>query len=96
MVDSALVTLIERVRLLQAQAQRAAVAQASYHLTRRNWLIGRHLAEGELPGADYAADSSHLVAELVHSLPAAAGLSAPQLTQCRDFYAPIPSFFRPG
>jgi predicted nuclease of restriction endonuclease-like (RecB) superfamily len=96
MIDAALATLIERVKLLQAQAQRAAVAQTSYQLTRRNWLIGRHLAEGEQPSADYAVANSHLVAELAHFLPAAAGLSAPQLAQCRYFYRTYPELFPTG
>jgi hypothetical protein len=81
---------------LSKSCARAAIAQASYHLTRRNWLIGRHPAEGAQPGADYAAASSHLVAELARSLSAAAGLSAPQLTQYRDFYRTYPELFPTG
>lgn len=96
MVDFALATLIERLSLLHTRAQRAAVEQASHQLTLRNWLIGRHLAEGEQPGADHAASSSHLVTELAHHLQAAPGLSAPQLARCRDFYRTYPRLFPTG
>ena len=96
MVDLALATLIERLSLLHTRAQQAAVAQANYQLTRRNWLIGRHLAESEQPGATHAASNSHLVAELAHHLRAVPDLSAPRLARCRDFYRAYPSLFSTG
>ena len=96
MVDAALATLIERLSLLHTQAQQAAVAQASYQLTRRNWLIGRHLTEGEQSSADHAVADSLLVAELAHHLRAVPGLSAPQLARCQDFYRAYPRLFPTG
>jgi predicted nuclease of restriction endonuclease-like (RecB) superfamily len=96
MVAPDLVALVKRLSSLHTQAQRAAVQQADYQLTLRNWLIGRQLAESEQPGAASATASPHPVAEPASSLRAEPGLSGPQLARCLAFYRTYPALFPAG
>lgn len=96
MVTPDFAALVERLSSLHMQAQRAAVQQADYQLTLRNWLIGRQLAESEQPDAASATTRPHPVAEPASSLRAEPGLSGPQLAHCLAFYRTYPELFPVG
>ncbi|WP_247236191.1 YhcG family protein [Telluribacter sp. SYSU D00476] len=77
-----LVATIEQVHShLQAKAANA-VNQA---LTIRNWLIGYYIVEFEQYGEDRASYGAELVSKLAKSI-AIKGLTAPELSRCRQFY----------
>ncbi|RZL01884.1 MAG: DUF1016 family protein [Hymenobacter sp.] len=96
MVIPDLAALVECLSSLHTQAQRAAVQQATYQLTLRNWLIGRYLAESEQPDADSATAYPQPAPELARHLGAEPGLSAPQLASCLEFYRTYPGIFSAG
>ncbi|MGI4733656.1 MAG: PDDEXK nuclease domain-containing protein [Janthinobacterium lividum] len=96
MVAPDFAALVKRLSSLHTQAQRAAVQQADYQLTLRNWLIGRQLAESEQPDAASATTSPHPVPEPASSLRAEPGLSGPQLAHCLAFYRTYPALFPAG
>lgn len=95
MVAPDFAALVKRLSSLHAQAQRAAVQQADYQLTLRNWLIGRQLAESEQPDAA-SAIASPQVPEPASSLHAEPSLSGPQLARCLAFYRTYPALFSTG
>ena len=84
-----LVTTIARTHaLFAAQASKAI----NVSLTLRNWLIGHHIAEYELQGADRADYGGRLLARLALQL-GEAGLrriDARELRRFRQFYAAYP------
>lgn len=96
MVAPDLVALVKRLSSLHTQAQRAAVQQADYQLTLRNWLIGRQLAQSEQPDAASATTSPHPVSEPASSLRTEPDLSGPQLARCLAFYRTYPALFPAG
>lgn len=76
-----LITLIEQThQRLQSQAANA-VNQA---LTIRNWLIGYYIVEFEQNGEDRAQYGSRLLINLAKKL-SIKGLTAPELSRCRQF-----------
>ena len=84
-----LVTAIARTHaLFAAQASKAI----NISLTLRNWLIGHHIAEYELQGADRADYGERLMEQLAHQL-GSAGLrriDARELRRFRQFYSTYP------
>ena len=84
-----LVTAIARTHaLFAAQASKAI----NISLTLRNWLIGHHIAEYELQGADRADYGERLMEQLAQHL-GAAGLrriDARELRRFRQFYSTYP------
>ncbi len=81
-----LITTIEQVHEhLQASAANA-VNQA---LTIRNWLIGYYIVEFEQEGKDRAGYGAHLLATIAARI-AIKGLTAPELSRCRQFYLIYP------
>lgn len=81
-----LIGAIESVHLhLQASAANA-VNQA---LTIRNWLIGHHIVEFEQDGRDRAGYGENLLGLIADKI-AIKGLTAPELSRCRQFYLTYP------
>jgi hypothetical protein len=68
-----------------------AVKAVNTHLTARNWLIGFYIVEFEQNGSDRADYGSKLLQQLAKQV-AIKGLSAPELSRCRQFYQRILKF----
>jgi predicted nuclease of restriction endonuclease-like (RecB) superfamily len=80
---------IEQIhRHLQANAA-SAVNQA---LTIRNFLVGYYIVKFEQNGEDRAAYGSNLLGKLAKNI-AIKGLTAPELSRCRQFYQCYPQIF---
>jgi predicted nuclease of restriction endonuclease-like (RecB) superfamily len=71
--------------------QKRAYSSINQTLTVRNWLVGLYIIEYEQKGEDRAAYGSGLIAALAKSL-SIKGLTAPELSRCRQFYATYPYF----
>jgi len=68
---------------------RRAVKAVNINLTLRNWLFGYHIVEFDQNGEDRARYSSKLLESLATEL-AIKGLTAPELSRCRQFYKTYP------
>ena len=68
---------------------RRAVKAVNVNLTLRNWLFGYHIVEFDQNGEDRARYSSKLLESLATEL-AIKGLTAPELSRCRQFYKTYP------
>ena len=68
---------------------RRAVKAVNINLTLRNWLFGYHIVEFDQNGEDRARYSSKLLESLATEL-AIKGLTAPELSRCRQFYNTYP------
>lgn len=66
-----------------------AIKAVNTHLTVRNWLIGYYIIEFEQNGADRADYGSKLLQKLAKDI-AIKGLTAPELSRCRQFYQCYP------
>jgi len=66
-----------------------AVKAVNINLTLRNWLFGYHIVEFDQNGEDRARYSSKLLESLATEL-AIKGLTAPELSRCRQFYKTYP------
>lgn len=69
--------------------QQNAVKAVNIHLTLRNWLIGFYIVEFEQNGSDRAQYRSKLLENVARSINIK-GLSAPELSRCRQFYHTYP------
>ncbi len=65
--------------------QQNAVKAVNMHLTIRNWLIGFYIVEFEQKGEDRAKYGAKLLPELAKKIKIK-GLTAPELSRCRQFY----------
>lgn len=83
--DSLIQSISEVHQYLQGYANRS-VNQA---LTIRNWVIGMYIVEFEQNGADRASYGDHLLTNLSNQLKIK-GLTAPELSRCRQFYHRYP------
>lgn len=72
--------------------QQSAVKAINIHLTIRNWLIGFYIVEFEQHGEDRAKYGSKLLPELAKKIKIK-GLTAPELSRCRQFYHVYPQIF---
>jgi len=68
---------------------RRAVKAVNINLTLRNWIFGYHIVEFDQNGDDRARYSSKLLESLANEL-AIKGLTAPELSRCRQFYKTYP------
>jgi hypothetical protein len=66
-----------------------AIKAVNTNLTIRNWLIGMYIIEFEQNGADRANYGSKLLQKLAKDI-AIKGLTAPELSRCRQFYQTYP------
>ena len=70
-----------------------AVRSVNLHLTIRNWLVGFYIIEFEQNGEDRAIYGSKVLQQLAKDI-AIKGLSAPELSRCRQFYQCYPQILR--
>lgn len=69
-----------------------AVKAVNMNLTLRNWLFGYYIVEFEQNGDDYAQYGKNLLQNLAKKVNIK-GLSAPELSRCRQFYQIYPEIF---
>jgi predicted nuclease of restriction endonuclease-like (RecB) superfamily len=66
-----------------------AIKAVNTHLIVRNWIIGMYIVEFEQNGSDRASYGTQLLQKLAKDI-AIKGLSAPELSRCRQFYQTYP------
>lgn len=69
--------------------QQNAIKAVNRYITLRNWLIGFYIVEFEQNGSDRAEYGSKLLENLAKKI-TIKGLSAPELSRCRQFYQTYP------
>src|SRR5690606_30123953 len=69
--------------------QQNAVKAVNIHITLRNWLTGFYIVEFEQNGSDRAEYGVKLLDNLAKNI-GVKGLSAPELSRCRQFYHTYP------
>ncbi len=77
--------LINAISLVHSSLQNNAVKAVNRHLTFRNWLIGYYIVEFEQQGEDRAAYGIKLRETIAEKIKIK-GLTAPELSRCRQFY----------
>ena len=77
--------LIKAISLVHSSLQNNAVKAVNRHLTFRNWLIGYYIVEFEQQGEDRAAYGIKLRETIAEKIKIK-GLTAPELSRCRQFY----------
>jgi predicted nuclease of restriction endonuclease-like (RecB) superfamily len=81
--------LVRQIEGLHTKLQASAAQSVNIILTVRNWLIGKYIIEFEQNGKDRASYGSSLLEKLAKSL-SIKGLTAPELSRCRQFYRVYP------
>lgn len=81
--------LISTIEKVHGRLQHQAVSAVNQALTIRNWLFGYYIVEFEQNGKDRADYGSDLLNILAKSL-SIKGLTAPELSRCRQFYTTYP------
>lgn len=69
--------------------QQNAIKAVNINLTLRNWIVGFFIIEFEQKGSDRAVYGSNLLEKLAEKI-TIKGLSAPELSRCRQFYKTYP------
>jgi predicted nuclease of restriction endonuclease-like (RecB) superfamily len=77
--------LVNSIQQTHTALQQSAVKAVNSHLTIRNWLIGFYIVEYEQKGEDRAKYGKKLLEMLADKI-SIKGLSAPELSRCRQFY----------
>ncbi len=81
--------LIQAINQVHTSLQDSAVRAVNRHLTFRNWLIGYVIVEFEQNGEDRAAYGLRLLEKIAQKI-TIKGLTAPELSRCRQFYQAYP------
>ena len=81
--------LASRIQQTNDFLQQNAVKAVNMHITLRNWLTGFYIVEFEQRGSDRAEYGSKLLENLANKM-SVKGLSAPELSRCRQFYHAYP------
>lgn len=84
--------LASRIKETNDFLQQNALKAVNMHITLRNWLTGFYIVEFEQNGSDRAEYGSKLLENLAKKT-AIKGLSAPELSRCRQFYNTYPQIF---
>jgi len=84
--------LVEIIQRTDQALQNQAVRAVNVALTFRNWLVGFYIVEFEQNGEDRAKYGKQLLKNLAQQLKIR-GLSAPELSRCRQFYNTYPEIF---
>ncbi|MEX0811273.1 MAG: DUF1016 N-terminal domain-containing protein [Chitinophagales bacterium] len=84
--------LISTIETVHSQLQYNAASAVNQALTIRNWLIGHYIVEFEQNGKDRSIYGSKLLKDLAKKL-SIKGLTAPELSRCRQFYSTYPQIF---
>ncbi len=81
--------LISTIEQVHGHMQTSAVNAVNQSLTIRNWLIGYYIVEFEQNGEDRAVYGTDLLGRISKKIKIK-GLSAPELSRCRQFYIVYP------
>ena len=81
-----------RIQKTNEYLQQNTVKAINIHITLRNWLTGFYIVEFEQNGSDRAEYGAKLLENLAKSI-SVKGLSAPELSRCRQFYHAYPEIF---
>lgn len=73
-----------RIQQINDILQKNAVKAINIHITLRNWLTGFYIVEFEQNGSDRANYGAKLLENLAKNI-RIKGLSAPELSRCRQF-----------
>lgn len=84
--------LFEILQTTHERLYQNAVRSVNIHLTMRNWLFGFYILEFEQNGVDRAKYGDKLLGRLANQLQIK-GLTAPELSRCRQFYSVYPDIF---
>ncbi len=81
--------LIFRIQQTSDYLQQSAVKAVNRHLTFRNWITGFYIVEFEQHGSDRAEYGAKLLENIAKNINVK-GLTAPELSRCRQFYYTYP------
>lgn len=81
--------LVHRIQETNDFLQKNAVKAVNTNLTLRNWLTGFYIVEFEQNGSDRAEYGSKLLENIAENIKIK-GLTAPELSRCRQFYKTYP------
>lgn len=81
--------LINRIVQVNASMQASAANAINQALTIRNWIIGYYIIEFEQRGSDRAVYGDNLLSNIAIKINVK-GLTAPELSRCRQFYDTYP------
>lgn len=84
--------LVTRIQQTNDFLQQNAVKAVNTHLTFRNWLTGFYIVEFEQNGSDRAEYGTKLLDNIAKNI-SIKGLTAPELSRCRQFYNTYPQIF---
>ncbi len=84
--------LIHAIKNTHSLLQKSAVNAVNVTLTIRNWLVGFYIVEYEQNGQDRADYGAKLLKEIASKIKIN-GLTAPELSRCRQFYKTYPQIF---
>jgi predicted nuclease of restriction endonuclease-like (RecB) superfamily len=84
--------LITRIQQTNDILQQSAVKAVNTHITLRNWLTGFYIVEFEQNGSNRADYGSKLLENIAKNINIK-GLTAPELSRCRQFYKLYPKIF---
>lgn len=84
--------LVTRIQQTNDFLQQNAVKAVNTHLTFRNWLTGFYIVEFEQNGSDRAEYGTKLLETIAKNI-SIKGLTAPELSRCRQFYNTYPQIF---
>ena len=84
--------LVTHIQQANDFLQQRAVKAVNTHLTFRNWLIGFYILEFEQNGSDRAEYGAKLLENIAKNI-TIKGLTAPELSRCRQFYKTYPQIF---
>jgi predicted nuclease of restriction endonuclease-like (RecB) superfamily len=88
-------TLVQSIQQTHNALQQQAVSAVNRSLTVRNWLIGFYIVKFEQKGEDRAGYGHRLLELIAADIKKAGikGLTAPELSRCRQFYFVYPEIF---
>lgn len=84
-------SLVLRIQETNDYLQQKAVKAVNTHITLINWLTGFYIGEFEQNGSDRAEYGVRLLEKITKNI-TIRGLSEPELSRCRQFYATYPQF----
>ncbi len=84
-------SLVASIHNTNRYLQQQSIKAVNIHITLRNWLVGFYIVEFEQKGEDRASYGSQLLHNLAAILQIK-GLTAPELSRCRQFYHTYPQF----
>ncbi len=84
--------LVLRIQQTSDFLQQSTVKAVNTHLTLRNWLTGFYIVEFEQNGSDRAEYGAKLLENIAENI-GIKGLTAPELSRCRQFYNTYPQIF---